>query len=75
MAVGTLTLRHGSLFMVRPRPFIRAHKREASGVISGTNYSPKVCLIKLIERIRMRERASVNSLFTRQNRTVQACIR
>ena len=30
--------------MCRPRPFPRAHKREASGGLSGTNYSPKVSM-------------------------------
>ena len=35
---------HGSPCKDRPRLFPRAHKREASGGISGTNYSPKVSL-------------------------------
>ena len=45
---------HGSPYMCRPRPFPRAHKREASGGLFGTNYSPKSVLEK------MRERARVN---------------
>ena len=45
---------HGSPFMVRPRPFPRAHKREASGGRLGTKYSPQSKLE------RMRERARVN---------------
>ena len=35
---------HGSPFMVRPRPFPGARKREASGGLPGTINSPKVCL-------------------------------
>ena len=35
---------HKTLTKDRPRLFPRAHKREASGGISGTNYSPKVSL-------------------------------
>ena len=35
---------HGSPCKDRPRLFPRAHKRKASGGISGTNYSPKVSL-------------------------------
>ena len=45
---------HGSPFMVRPRPFPRAHKREASGGLLGTKYSPQTKLEK------MQERASMN---------------
>ena len=35
---------HGSYCMVRPRPVLRAHKREASGGVFGTINSPKVTL-------------------------------
>ena len=35
---------HGSPFMVRPRPFLRAHKQEASGGVFGPINSPKVTL-------------------------------
>ena len=39
---------HGSPYMDRPRPFPRAHKREASGGFSGTINSPQ----SNIERMR-----------------------
>ena len=54
---------HGSPFMVRPRPFPRAHKREASGGLLRTKYSRQSKLE------RMRERARVNyCLLGKQNR-------
>ena len=43
--------------MDRPRPFpLGAHKREASGVIIGTNYSPKDKLERMREGARMNTR-------------------
>ena len=44
----------GSPFMDRPRPFTRAHKREASGGLPGTKNSPQ----SKVQR--MREWARVN---------------
>ena len=40
----TYTHLHGSPCMVRPLPFPRSHKREASGGFCRTKYSPKVSL-------------------------------
>ena len=45
---------HCCPYMDRPRPFSLAHKREASGGLLSTKYSPQ----SVLER--MRERARVN---------------
>ena len=42
--------------MVRPRPFPRAHKREVSGGLIGTKYSPQSKVQKMREGARMNTR-------------------
>ena len=57
----SITRLHGSPYMARPRPFPRAHKREASGGLLGTKYSPQSKLEKDARK------GQSEFLFTRQN--------